>query len=85
MRDVKLIVWEKVSMVTQIFVETWLIFASFGGKVIIFEGDFRLTLSVVQNGRKNAWWNFKNMMTNSANMHDNVKLSLSNNANMHDI
>ncbi|OIT35017.1 hypothetical protein A4A49_62119, partial [Nicotiana attenuata] len=59
-RDAKLIVWDEVSMAKKKVIETFDILmkdlmdtnALFGGKVVVFGGDFRQTLPVVRSGKK---------------------------------
>nr|XP_016449768.1 PREDICTED: uncharacterized protein LOC107774670 [Nicotiana tabacum]XP_016449769.1 PREDICTED: uncharacterized protein LOC107774670 [Nicotiana tabacum]XP_016449770.1 PREDICTED: uncharacterized protein LOC107774670 [Nicotiana tabacum]XP_016449771.1 PREDICTED: uncharacterized protein LOC107774670 [Nicotiana tabacum]XP_016449772.1 PREDICTED: uncharacterized protein LOC107774670 [Nicotiana tabacum]XP_016449773.1 PREDICTED: uncharacterized protein LOC107774670 [Nicotiana tabacum]XP_016449774.1 PR len=59
-RDAKLIVWDEVSMTKEKVIETFDILlkdlmdtnALFGGKVVVFDGHFRQTLSVVRSGKK---------------------------------
>ncbi|XP_060182827.1 ATP-dependent DNA helicase pfh1-like [Lycium barbarum] len=59
-QDAKLIVWDEVSMARKKLVETFDsllrdlmgINTLFGGKVVVFGGDFRQTLPVVKNGAK---------------------------------
>nr|XP_016481825.1 PREDICTED: ATP-dependent DNA helicase pif1-like [Nicotiana tabacum]XP_016481826.1 PREDICTED: ATP-dependent DNA helicase pif1-like [Nicotiana tabacum]XP_016481827.1 PREDICTED: ATP-dependent DNA helicase pif1-like [Nicotiana tabacum]XP_016481828.1 PREDICTED: ATP-dependent DNA helicase pif1-like [Nicotiana tabacum]XP_016481829.1 PREDICTED: ATP-dependent DNA helicase pif1-like [Nicotiana tabacum]XP_016481830.1 PREDICTED: ATP-dependent DNA helicase pif1-like [Nicotiana tabacum]XP_016481831.1 PR len=59
-RDVKLIVWDEASMAKKNIIEaldTLLrdimdVDTMFGGKVVVFGGDFRQTLPVVRNGKK---------------------------------
>nr|XP_016488730.1 PREDICTED: ATP-dependent DNA helicase pfh1-like [Nicotiana tabacum]XP_016488737.1 PREDICTED: ATP-dependent DNA helicase pfh1-like [Nicotiana tabacum]XP_016488744.1 PREDICTED: ATP-dependent DNA helicase pfh1-like [Nicotiana tabacum]XP_016488752.1 PREDICTED: ATP-dependent DNA helicase pfh1-like [Nicotiana tabacum]XP_016488760.1 PREDICTED: ATP-dependent DNA helicase pfh1-like [Nicotiana tabacum]XP_016488767.1 PREDICTED: ATP-dependent DNA helicase pfh1-like [Nicotiana tabacum]XP_016488777.1 PR len=59
-RDTKLIVWDEVSMAKKKMIETFDLLLKdllntnvlFGGKVVVFGGDFRQTLPVVRNGKK---------------------------------
>ncbi|XP_015161034.1 uncharacterized protein [Solanum tuberosum] len=64
-RDAKLIVWDEVSMAKKKLIETFDSFLKdimntdtlFGGKVVVFGGDFRQTLPVIQNGKKEDFIN----------------------------
>ncbi|XP_019255087.1 PREDICTED: ATP-dependent DNA helicase PIF2-like [Nicotiana attenuata] len=59
-RDAKLIVWDEVSMAKKKMIETFGLLLKdllntnvlFGGKVVVFGGDFRQTLPVVRNGKR---------------------------------
>ncbi|XP_019228698.1 PREDICTED: ATP-dependent DNA helicase PIF4-like [Nicotiana attenuata] len=59
-RDAKLIVWDEVSMAKKRMLDVFDLFLKdlmdtnilFGGKVVVFGGDFRQTLPVVRNGNK---------------------------------
>nr|XP_016443959.1 PREDICTED: uncharacterized protein LOC107769265 [Nicotiana tabacum] len=59
-RDAKLIVWDKISMAKKQTVEAFDLLLRdlmetnilFGGKVVVFSGDFRQTLPVVRSGKK---------------------------------
>nr|XP_009778905.1 PREDICTED: ATP-dependent DNA helicase PIF1-like isoform X1 [Nicotiana sylvestris]XP_009778906.1 PREDICTED: ATP-dependent DNA helicase PIF1-like isoform X1 [Nicotiana sylvestris]XP_009778907.1 PREDICTED: ATP-dependent DNA helicase PIF1-like isoform X1 [Nicotiana sylvestris]XP_009778908.1 PREDICTED: ATP-dependent DNA helicase PIF1-like isoform X1 [Nicotiana sylvestris]XP_009778909.1 PREDICTED: ATP-dependent DNA helicase PIF1-like isoform X1 [Nicotiana sylvestris]XP_009778910.1 PREDICTED: ATP- len=59
-RDAKLIVWDEVSMAKKKMIETFDLLLKdllntnvlFGGKVVVFGGDFRQTLPVVRNGKR---------------------------------
>ncbi|XP_070012985.1 uncharacterized protein [Nicotiana sylvestris] len=59
-RDAKLIVWDEVSMAKRKLIEAFDVLlkdlmdtkAPFRGKVVVFGGDFRQTLQVVRNGKK---------------------------------
>ncbi|XP_075082877.1 uncharacterized protein LOC107802781 isoform X1 [Nicotiana tabacum] len=63
-RDVKLIVWDEASMAKKNIIEaldTLLrdimdVDTMFGGKVVVFGGDFRQTLPVVRNGKKKRFY-----------------------------
>ncbi|XP_059288087.1 uncharacterized protein LOC132041391 [Lycium ferocissimum] len=59
-RDAKLIVWDEVSMAKKKMIETFNLLLKdllntnvlFGGKLVVFGGDFRQTLPVVRKGRR---------------------------------
>ncbi|XP_009796237.2 uncharacterized protein [Nicotiana sylvestris] len=59
-RDAKLIVWDEVSTAKKKMIETFDLLLKdllntnvlFGGKVVVFGGDFRQTLLVVRNGKR---------------------------------
>nr|XP_016452982.1 PREDICTED: uncharacterized protein LOC107777468 [Nicotiana tabacum] len=59
-RDAKLIVWDEVSMAKKRMLDVFDLLLKdlmdtnilFGGKVVVFGGDFRQTLPVVRNGKK---------------------------------
>ncbi|XP_060182107.1 ATP-dependent DNA helicase PIF1-like [Lycium barbarum] len=59
-RDAKLIVWDEVTMAKKKVIEAFNLLLKnlmdtnepFGGKVVVFGGDFRQTMSVVRSGRK---------------------------------
>nr|XP_016436324.1 PREDICTED: ATP-dependent DNA helicase pfh1-like [Nicotiana tabacum] len=64
-RDAKLIVWDAVSMANKRMVEVFDLLLKdlmttnvlFGGKVVVLGGDFRQTLPVMRNGKKEDFIN----------------------------
>nr|XP_016471490.1 PREDICTED: ATP-dependent DNA helicase pfh1-like [Nicotiana tabacum] len=67
-QDTKLIIWDEVSMTKKRMIELLDLLLKdlmdstilFGGKVIVFGGDFRQTLPVVRNGKKEDFINERN-------------------------
>lgn len=63
-RDAKLIVWDEASMAKKNMIEAldallrdiMDVDTMFGGKVVVFGGDFRQTLPVVRNGKKRRFY-----------------------------
>ncbi|XP_047253742.1 uncharacterized protein LOC124887866 [Capsicum annuum] len=66
-RDAKLILWDEISMAKKEIVEVLDLLLKdlmerkifFGGKVVVFSGDFRQTLAVVRNGKREDFIQFE--------------------------
>ncbi|XP_019236500.1 PREDICTED: ATP-dependent DNA helicase PIF7-like [Nicotiana attenuata] len=82
-RDAKLIVWDEVSMVKSKMIEVFDLLLKnimgthelFGGKVVVFGGDFRQTLPVVRNGKKEDFIRESLLYCNIWNRLEKLKLS----------
>ncbi|XP_019265174.1 PREDICTED: uncharacterized protein LOC109242775 [Nicotiana attenuata] len=82
-RDAKLIVWDEASMANKRMLEVFHLLLKdlmdtnvlFGGKVVVYGGDFRQTLPVVRNGKKEDFINQSLLYSSIWDKQEKIQLS----------